>query len=55
MELGQLQINFNHCIFDHFIIPENDDWIWELKAIKIEKDKQWETIKKILIKLNKNL
>lgn len=49
MKLKQAQMCFNHCIFDHFIMPDNDDWVWELKNKKIERDKQWETIKNILI------
>jgi hypothetical protein len=43
----QLKLNFNHCIFDHFIIPENDDWMWELKKRKEEADKKYNIIKKI--------
>lgn len=30
----QLKLNFNHCIFDNFEIPENDKWIYELKEKK---------------------
>ena len=27
----QEKLNFGECIFDHFKIPENDDWIFEMK------------------------
>lgn len=53
--MQQAQMNFNPCILNYFIIPENDDWIWELKALKAKKDKQWNIIKNILDKkCNKN-
>jgi len=46
--MQQTQMNFNHCIFSHFEIPENDDWAWEMKALKEKKDKQYDIIKNIL-------
>ena len=48
--MQQAQMNFNPCIFDHFIIPDSADWIYELKALKAKKDKQWNIIKNILEK-----
>ena len=46
----QQKMNFNHCIFDHFEIPADNSWAYELLNKKIEKDKQWEIIKNILEK-----
>ena len=34
-------------ILNYFIIPENNDWAWELKNRKIELDKRYNIIKKI--------
>jgi len=34
----QLNLKFYTCIFDNFEIPENDDWIFEMKR---EQDKKF--------------
>lgn len=36
--MQQLKINFNHCIFDNFIIPKDNKWIYELKERKQKKN-----------------
>jgi len=35
----KLNLNYNPCIFDHFEIPENDDWAYEMKRERLEKMK----------------
>ena len=35
----ELQLNFGTCIFDHFIIPKNNDWAHEMKRERLEKMK----------------
>ena len=46
----QLKLNYGTCIFDHFIIPENDDWIWELKKEKEEADRRYKIMIEALTK-----
>ena len=33
----ELQLKFSTCIFDHFEIPENDDWAHEMREEHLQK------------------
>ena len=45
----QLQMNFKQrCVFNYLEWPITDDWLWELRALKEKKDKQYQIIKNIL-------
>ena len=42
--MQQTQMNFNHCIFDHFEIPASNGWAYKLRAEKeqqIKEDVMW--------------
>lgn len=37
--MTQLKIEFDRCIFNHFIIPPNNDWAYKMKEERLKKMK----------------
>lgn len=51
--MQQTKMNFTRCIFNYFIIPNDDKWIFELKAKKEKFDKENKWIFDLIDKHNK--